>query len=178
VKDPDRYGLLAGFDSPEALLGATAHVRDDGYTALDAFTPFPVKGLPERLGVTKSRIPLWAFIGGGIGGLGIIALQVFSTTVNYPIDVGGRPLAAFTAFLVPGFECTVLGASLTAFFGLWAGNRLPKLYHPLFNAKSYSLAHGDRFYLLISADDPQFERRKLVSLLEGLGALTVEDVGK
>jgi hypothetical protein len=178
VNDPDRYGLLAGFETPEALLGAARRAREKGYTALDAFTPYPVKGLPEAVGVPASRIPLWAFIGGAIGGVGIVGLQLFSTTVNYPLDVGGRPLAAFTAFLVPGFECIVLGASLTAFFGLWAGNRLPTLYHPVFNARSYSMARGDRFYLLVAADDPQFDRGKLGRLLKGLEAVSLEDVGK
>lgn len=178
MKAPDRYGLLAGFTTPEALLAAAGRVRETGYVALDAFTPYPVKGLPEALAVPKSRIPVWAFIGGALGGLGIIGLQVYSTTVNYPIDVGGRPLAAFTAFLVPGFECTVLGASLTAFFGLWAGNRLPTLYHPVFNAKSYSMAKGDRFYLLVGADDPQFDRGRLGRLLRGLDAVSLEDVPK
>jgi hypothetical protein len=152
-------------------------VREKGYTALDAFTPYPVEGLPEVVGVPRTRIPVWTFIGGAIGGLGIIGLQVYSTTVNYPLDVGGRPLAAFTAFLVPGFECTVLAASLTAFFGLWAGNRLPKLYHPVFNATSYSLANGDRFYLLVAADDPAFDRGKLSRMLKGLEAVSLEDVG-
>lgn len=178
MKDPDRYGLLAGFATPEALLGAARRVRDKGYTALDAFTPYPVEGLPEVVGVPKSRIPLWAFFGGVAGGIGIVGLQVYSTTVNYPIDVGGRPLAAFTAFLVPGFECIVLGASLTAFFGLWAGNRLPRLYHPVFNARSYSMARGDRFYLLVAADDPAFDRGKLNRLFKGLEAVSIEDVSK
>lgn len=178
MRDPDRYGLLAAFDSPEALVVAASHVRERGFTALDAFTPYPVKGLPEAVGVPKDQLRLWAFIGGAIGGLGIVGLQVFSTTVAYPIDVGGRPLAAFTAFLVPGFECIILGASLTAFFGMLAGNRLPTFYHPVFNAHSYSMARGDRFYLLIGGDDPRFDRQELSGTLTQLKALSIEDVPK
>ena len=160
MNDPDRYGLLAGFATPEALLAAAQRVRDRGYTALDAFTPYPVKGLPEVVGAPKSRIRLWAFIGGVAGGIGIVGLQIYSTTIDYPIDVGGRPLAALTAFLVPGFECIVLAASLTAFFGLWAGNRLPTLYHPVFNARSYSLAKGDRFDLTTRQPKPAPSRQE------------------
>jgi hypothetical protein len=128
------------------------------------------------LGGRKNRMPVWTFIGGAIGGLGIIGLQLYSTTINYPLDVGGRPLAAMTAFLVPGFECTVLGAALTAFFGMWIGNRLPTYYHPVFNAQSFSLADGETFYLLIGADDPAFDRSRARRLLKSLHAKSIEDV--
>jgi hypothetical protein len=173
---PERYGLLAGFGSPEALLHAAERTRDRGYRAIDAFTPFPVEGLPALIGVKKSGILRWAFIGGAIGGLGIIGLQLYSTTINYPIDVGGRPLAAMTAFLVPAFECTVLGAALTAFFGMLAGNRLPTYYHPVFNAQSFSLADGETFYLLLDSASPDFDRTKARRLLKSLDAVTIEDV--
>jgi hypothetical protein len=96
--------------------------------------------------------------------------------VAYPLDVGGRPLASWTAFLVPGFECVILGAALTAFFGMLAGNRLPQLYHPVFNAQNFSLARGDRFYLLFAADDPAFDRGRLRRLLQSLHAVSIEDV--
>src|SRR5438128_2472976 len=124
MSDAARYGLIAAFGTPEALLAATRRVRDRGFTALDAFTPYPVTGLPELIGVKKSRIPVWAFVGGAIGCIGIVALMLYSTTVNYPINVGGRPLDSWTAFAVEGFECLILGAALTAFFGMLAGNRL------------------------------------------------------
>ena len=133
---------------------------------------------PETIGVPPSRIRVWAFIGGAVGGLAIIALQLYSTTINYPINVGGRPLAAFTAFLVPAFECTVLGAALVAFFGMLAGNRLPRLYHPVFNAQSFSLADGNRFYLLVRADDPAYDRGQLKRLFRSWHALSVEDVAR
>ena len=170
------YGLLAAFDTPEALLAAAERTRQRGFVALDAFTPYPVEGLPELIAVPKSRIPLWAFFGGAVGGIGIVALQLYSTTVAYPINVGGRPLASWTAFAVPGFECLILGAALTAFFGMLAGNRLPRLYHPVFNARSFSLANANRFYLLLGADDPTLDRAKLRRMLKTLHALSVEDV--
>lgn len=173
---PVRYGMLAGFAGPEDLLHAAGTARDKGYVALDAFTPYPVDGLPGLLGARKSRIPVWAFIGGAAGGIGIIGLQLYSTTINYPINVGGRPLAAMTAFLVPGFECTVLGASLVAFFGMLIGNRLPTYYHPVFNAQSFSLGSGETFYLLLGAGDPDFDRGKARRLLKSLRAISIEDV--
>ena len=170
------YGILVAFDTPEALLAAAERTRERGFIALDAFTPYPVEGLPALLSVPRSRIPLWAFFGGAVGGVGIVALQLYSTTINYPINVGGRPLDSWTAFAVPGFECLILGAALTAFFGMLAGNRLPRLYHPVFNAPSFSLANANRFYLLVRADDPAFDRTKLRRILKTLHAVSIEDV--
>jgi hypothetical protein len=172
------YGLLAAFSTPEALLDAARRARERGYVALDAFTPYPVEGLPELVGVAPSRIPLWAFIGGVAGGIGIVGLQLYSTTIAYPINVGGRPLDSWTAFAVPGFECVVLGAALVAFLGMLAGNRLPQLYHPVFNAPSFSLAGGNRFYLLVRADDPAFDRRRLRDMLRRLEPLSLEEVAE
>lgn len=176
MTDPARYGIIAAFETPEALLTAATRARQRGLTAIDAFTPYPVTGLPELVGVRRSRIPIWAFIGGVVGGLGILGLMLFSTTVNYPLNVGGRPLASWTAFAVETFECIVLGAALVAFFGMLVGNRLPRLYDPVFNAQSFSLAQGNRFYLLVRADDPAYDRAQLRRLFRSWHALTIEDV--
>ena len=176
MSEPERYGTIAAFDTPEALLSAAERARERGLTALDAFTPYPVKGLPELIGVNKSRIPVWAFIGGAVGGLGILGLMLYSTTVNYPINVGARPLASWTAFAVETFECIILGAALVAFFGTLAGNRLPRLYHPVFNAPSFSLARGNRFYLLVRADDPAYDRGQLRRWFRSWHAISIEDV--
>ncbi len=176
MSDQSRYGLLAAFATPEALLDAAAKAREKGTPPTDAFTPYPLEGLTELLDVRPSRIPVYAFAGGALASLGIIGLQLYSITVNYPLDVGGRPLDSWTAFLVPGFECVILGAALTAFFGMLAGNRLPQFYHPVFNAQSFSLASGDRFYLLFATSDPAVDRTRLRRLLRGLHAVSIEDV--
>jgi hypothetical protein len=170
------HGILVAFDTPEALLAAAERTRERGFVPLDAFTPYPVEGLPELMNVPRSHIPLWAFVGGAVGGIGIVALQLYSTTINYPINVGGRPLDSWTAFAIPGFECLILGAALAAFFGMLAGNRLPRLYHPVFNARSFSLADANRFYLLLSADDVALDRAKLRRMLKTLKAISIEDV--
>jgi hypothetical protein len=170
------YGLLAAFASPEELVHAVARLRGRGYTALDTFTPFPVPELTPILALPKSRIPSFAFIGGAVGAAAILGLQLYSVLVNYPINVGGRPLASWTAFAVPAFECAILGAALVAVFGMLIGNRLPQLYHPVFNAASFSLADGDRFYLMVGGNDPQFDRTRLRRMFRTLKAVAVEEV--
>jgi hypothetical protein len=173
---PQKHGLIAAFATPEALTKAAGRVRGRGFTRLDAFTPFPVEGLVETLGGGRSRLPVYTFIGGAAGMAAILFLQFYSVLVDYPIDVGGRPLASWPAFLIPGFECTVLGAAFTAFIGMLAGNRLPRHYHPVFNAESFSFAGGDRFYLLVAADDPHYDRTRLRRMLRRLDAVAIEEV--
>lgn len=173
---PHPYGLLAAFNSPEALLRAASRLRDRGYTVLDAFTPYPVPELRSLLALPRSRIPVYAFVGGTFGAAAILGLQLYSVLVDYPLNVGGRPLASWTAFAVPAFECAILGAALVAFVGMIAGNRLPQLYHPVFNARSFSLAQGDRFYLLVAGTDPQFDRGRLRRMFRTLKAVAIEEV--
>jgi hypothetical protein len=172
------YGLLAAFASPEELVRAASRLRDRGYVAVDAFTPYPVPELAPLLEIPKSRIPFYAFIGGAIGAAGILGLQLYSVLVDYPIDVGGRPLASWTAFAVPAFECAILGAALVAFVGMIVGNGLPRLYHPVFNAPSFSFARGDRFYLIVGANDPQFDPDELQRAFRASQAVAVEEVAR
>lgn len=173
----EQHGLVAAFASPEALLKAAHRARERGYTRLDAFSPFPIEGLAELVGYRGTRLPIYAFAGGVIGAVSIFLLQLYSVEIAYPINVGGRPLNAWPAFAIPAFECAILGAALVGFFGMLVTNGLPRLYHPVFNAASFSLAQGDRFYLLVGTDDPRFDRSKLRSVLKRLGATSVEDVG-
>ncbi len=170
------HGLLAAFESPEALLAAIERVQQRGLTAVEAYTPYPVAHLPERLNLKRSRIPLFALAGGIIGGGGILSLQLYSTLVNYPVNVGSRPLASWTPFAVPTFECIILGAALVCFFGMIIGNGLPRLHHPIFNAATFSFANEDRFYLLVRAEDPEFDSGKVRRLLQSVGALSIEAV--
>jgi hypothetical protein len=169
-------GLLASFADPQTLQVAVRGMQERGHQLLDAFTPYPVEGLARDLGGRRSRIPVYAFIGGALGAASILALQLYSTTVHYPINVGGRPLASWTAFAVPAFECTILGAALVTFFAMLVGNRLPRLHHPIFDARSFSFAGEDRFYLLVSGNDPSVDLSGLRTALGDLHALTVEEV--
>ncbi|HTN62256.1 MAG TPA: DUF3341 domain-containing protein [Devosia sp.] len=170
------HGLIAAFATPEALLAAAERARQRGLTRMDAFTPFPVDGLAELVGHRQTRLPIAAFIGGAVGAVAILGLQFYSVLIDYPLNVGGRPFASWPAFLVPAFECAILGAALVTFFGMLAANGLPRLYHPVFNALSFTLANGDRFYLLIQADDPLFDRTRLRRMLVRLHPIGIEDV--
>jgi hypothetical protein len=167
------YGMLAEFDSAEALTAAVRAAREDGYTRMDAYSPLPVAGLGEALGLRETRLPFIVLVGGILGGLGGYILQWWTMAVAYPLNVGGRPLHSWPAFIPVTFELTILGATLAAVLGMLALNRLPQPYHPLFNAPEFSLATQNRFFLCIESADPRFEVARVSDRLTSLGAMRV-----
>jgi hypothetical protein len=153
----DVYGLMAEFETPEDLIQATQAAYDQGYRMMEAYTPFPVEGVAEALGFHRNRVPRMVLTGGVIGGLTGYFMQWYSAVVDYPLNVGGRPLHSWPAFIPITFEMTVLGAALTAVVGMLAMNGLPRLHHPVFNVPGFVLASNDRFFLSIQARDPLFD---------------------
>jgi len=172
----DLYGLLAEFDSPEALREAAHAAQMAGYRRIDAFTPIPIDGLSEALGHVSTSLPLVTFLGGLFGGLSGYALEYYAAVVAYPLNVGGRPLNSWPAFIPVIFETTVLGAALAAVLGMLALNGLPRPHHPLFNVPQFLLASRDRFFLCIEARDPSFRIDETRIFLEGLRPRSVLDV--
>jgi hypothetical protein len=170
------YGLLAEFDSPDALVEAARHARQAGYRKMDAYTPFPVEGLHEALGLRSTWMPLIVLLGGLIGAALGYSLQYYISVIDYPVNIGGRPLHSWPAFIPVTFELTVLVAGLFAVLGMLALNGLPMPYHPVFNAPFFSLATHDRFFLCIEASDPKFERGQTRLFMDSLNARRVSEV--
>ncbi len=160
------YGLMAEFDRPEDLVEATRHAHERGYRMMEAYTPFPVHGLPDALGFEHNKIPAVVLIGGIVGGLSGFFMQWYSAVLSYPIDVGGRPFNSWPAFIPITFEMTVLFAALSAVFGMLALNGLPRPHHPVFNVPDFALASRDRFFLCIQARDPMFDIDAVRQFLE------------
>lgn len=173
---PHIYGVLGEFDTPEQLLDAVKKVRGAGYRRLDAFTPFPLEGLSQAMGLKRNLVPLITLLGGVAGGLGGFALQYWAAAITYPLNIGGRPLNSWPAFIPVTFEMTVLGAALCAVFGMLALNRLPHPHHPLFNVRRFVRASSDRFFLCIESNDPKFHVAECARLLQELHARHVTEV--
>jgi hypothetical protein len=171
---PSLYGLMAEFENPTDLVDAARSAREAGYTKMDAYTPFPVEGLAEALGLRRTRVPLAVFLGGLIGCVGGFGMQYWCMAVSYPMNIGGRPLNSWPMFIPVTFELTVLFAALTAVIGMLFLNGLPMPYHPVFNVPSFALATRDRFFLCIEARDPKFDRETTRQFLSTLrpGALS------
>lgn len=173
------YGLLAEFERPENLLSAASAAREAGYVRIEAYTPMPLEGLIEALGKVPTQLPRLTLAGGLLGAIGGFALQYYTSIIDYPLNVGGRPLDAWhgwPAFVPVVFETTVLGAALFSVFGMLALNGLPMPYHPVFNVPEFKLASRDRFFLCIEARDRLFDPERTRQFLESLGPRSVRDV--
>jgi hypothetical protein len=170
------YGVLAEFATPEELIHAVGRARAEGYRRMDAYTPFPVEGLTQAMGLKRNMVPFITLLGGLAGGIGGFGFQYWAAAISYPQNIGGRPLNSWPAFIPVTFELTVLGASLCAVFGMLALNRLPQPHHPVFNVGRFVHASSDRFYLCIEARDPKFHMAETAKFLQGLHPHHVSEV--
>jgi hypothetical protein len=171
------FGIAAEFDSPEELFRAAERARAQGYRRMDAFAPYPIEGLPKVLG-QRSHLPLLVLLGGIVGGASAYYMQWYANMVSYPINVGGRPLHSWPAFIPITFELTVLCAALTAFIAALVLSGLPRPYHPMFNLPEFERASQDRFFLCIEARDAAFDPLKTRAFLQTLKPLRVSEVTK
>jgi hypothetical protein len=170
------YGLLAEFDNPTDLVRAVRSAREAGYRRLDAYTPYPIEELTEALEFRRTRMPLVIFLGGAIGCVSGYLLQYYCAAWDYPINVGGRPLNSWPAFIPVMFELTVLIAALAAVFGLLVLCGLPRPHHPLFNVQRFARATRDRFFLCIEQRDPRFELEATRNFLRELNPVELNEV--
>ncbi len=170
------YGLLAEFATPQEVLAAARRARSAGYRDVEAYTPYPVEGLSEELGMRRTRVPFVVLMAGLVGaGVGFF-MQYWSIGVDYPLDVGGRPINSWPVYIPITFEVMVLVASFGALLGMIFLNGLPKLYRPVFNVPRFALATQDRFFLCIEATDPRFDREATRQFLVGLNPAEVVEV--
>jgi hypothetical protein len=171
------YGVVGEFVTEHELIHAAEKAREAGYRHFEAYAPFPVEGLSEAMGLKRNKVPLITLIGGLCGGLGGFFFQYWCNVYSYPQNIAGRPLNSWPAFIPVTFELTVLGASLSAVFGMLALNGLPQPHHPLFNVERFSKhATSDRFFLCIGARDKKFNLADSSRFLQGLNAQHVTEV--
>ena len=176
-RSPRLHGLMAEFCTPAEIVAAATRVRGAGYSALDAYSPFPIEALAEAAGHrSRGRLPFLVLMGGILGGLGGYFLQYWTSVHVYPLNVGGKPLHSWPAFVPVTFECAILGAALCAVFGMLGLNGFPRPYHPVFNVPEFAAASSTRFFLCIEAIDPKFDEDSTRTFLESLSPMGVYDV--
>jgi hypothetical protein len=165
---PALHGLMAEFDSAQELLDAANRAREAGFTKTEAYSPFPIHGMEKAVGFNERLIPKFVFTAGLIGGTSAFAFQYWTSAVDYPLNIGGRPYFSWVSFIPVSFELTILFAAFTAVISMLALNGLPQPYHPVFNAPSFARASQDRFFLAIEASDPKFDLEQTRAFLSGL----------
>jgi hypothetical protein len=170
------HGVMAEFGSVTELVAAIEATRARGYRKIDAYSPFPSHDVIHAMHLPPSILP-WLVLGGGILGLvGGYFLQIYAAVIDYPTNIGGRPLHSWPFFVPITFECTILGAALTAVFGMLALNRLPTPYHPVFNHPKFALASRDAFFLCVEATDPMFDPDEVTEFFHSLEARHVAEI--
>src|ERR1700758_1475984 len=171
------YGLLAEFDSATSLTAAAASAYKDGWRRVDCYTPYPCEEVAEAIGFHRNYVPLLTLAGGLMGCVAMFLMETWINVWAYPLNIGGRPFYSWPAFIIPAYEWTILFAGLSAAFGMIALNRLPQLYHPVFNAPNFrDGASTDKFFLCLEAADPRFSIMETRAFLEQFSPASVVEV--
>ena len=171
------YGLLAEFNTPTELVEATTAARQAGYRRMECYTPYPVEEAAEALDFHTTRVPLLCLLGGIMGVTTAFLMETWINVWGYPLNIAGRPLSSWPAFIIPAYEWTILFAGLSAAFGMIGLNGLPQLYHPVLNAPNFrNGATTDKFFLCLEAHDPKFSLTETRAFLEQFPAVSVVEV--
>jgi hypothetical protein len=170
------YGIIAEFESPAAILEAAKQVRTAGYRRWDVFSPFPIHGIDQVMGMKNSKVGLFSLAMGAGAFLSVMGLLWFANAFDYPLIVGGKPMFSVPMSVVPSYILTIMGGSVGALVGMLALNQLPRWYSPLFNSSRFALISRDKFMLVIGANDEKFSVVETRKLLETIGGKHVEIV--
>jgi hypothetical protein len=172
------HGVMAEYDTGQALVEAARQTMAHGFTRVEAYTPVPIEELNDIIHKRRTILPKLVLTGGLTGMATGFALQYWASVIEYPMNVGGRPMASWTTFIVPSYELTILFSALTAAIGMIVLNGLPQPYHPVFNVDRFSMASSDKFFLVIESTDGKFETPKVTEFLRSTGARGVYDVAQ
>ena len=150
-----RY-VLGEFNQPELCVDAVRKLRESGVDGLDAYSPFPLHGIDQALGLPRSKVPLVALTGGVLGALGGYVMQAWMNGVDWPINVGNRPPHGFWTNIPITFESGVLIAVLSIFFSsIFYFFALPRPYHPVFESEQFRTASLDAFWVSIETEEEE-----------------------
>jgi hypothetical protein len=164
--------LLATFGHEDDLLEATVAVRRKGLKIVDAFTPYAVHGLDRAMGLRSSRLTWVCFVCGMIGALGMLWFEHWTSAINWPIDVGGKPWNSLPSNVPIAFEAAVLLAGFGSVFALFIVSRLfpgkrPKIVDPRVT--------DDHFVLVIDQSDAAFDAEAISQMLQEFDVIQTEE---
>ena len=168
------YGILARFDSPKSLMHAAEKVRDEGFEKFDCHSPFPIHGMDEAMGLKRSKLGYLIGFMGMSGALFGFGLQSWIHSIEYPMNISGKPIFAYPAYAIITFELMVLFSAIGAVFGMMFFNRIPRFHHPVFYSEKFSDVSSDAFYVSIEVDDPKYEESFVIDFLKDIGGTEIE----
>lgn len=171
------HAVVGELPSAAALYHAAEVIRDRGFTRWEVFSPFPVHGMDDAMGLKKSPLGYLVFFGGLTGAIVGFSLEVYTSVFDYPLIVQGKPYLSLPAFFPIIFELTILLSAFTTVFGLLLLTRLPCFHHPMFNWDQFRRVSDDAFFVAIESSDPKFSEAGARKLLEEVGATNISAVG-
>lgn len=172
------HGVMAEFPTPDIAADAALAARREGFLHLDAYGPFSSPELIDAIGFRERKMAPCVLAGGIVGGLGGYALQYYVSVIDYPHNIGGRPLHSWPSFIPATFETTVLGATVIGVISLLMLNRLPRLSHPSSIALHFERATSDHFFLCLRAQDASFSSEKAREVLQGFSPLSISVIAE
>ena len=161
------HGLLAEFETPAAVMEAAILCRDAGFSKWDVYTPFPIHGMDEAMGLRKSPVGWFTFAGGCTGFFTGMTMIWFMNKFDYPLVVGGKPLFTPLFAFPVSYEMTILLSAFGTLFGMFFLNKLPRFHNPLFKNERFKKSTDDRFFICIEAADPKFGLEATRAFLTG-----------
>jgi len=177
MTEPALHGIVGEFPTSLGAVTAARQLRDAGFRHIDAYTPYPIEALNEVVHSGRGIGLAMATLAGAVfGAVGSTFVQYWAAAIDYPLNIGGRPLNSWPAFTVSSFEFTLLFALAAGFLAFLAASRLPLLYHPVFAAADFVRASQDRFFLSVESSDPHFDAAAVRAILERHGAAAIDEV--
>jgi len=170
------FGLGAEFSSAGALLEAAKKIHSLGFRKWDVYSPFPIHGMDHAMGFQRSRVSLFSLIGGCTGLSVAFILIYYTSAINYPLIVQGKPYFALEPSLPIFFELTILLTAFGTVLGLLLLTLLPRLHHPVFNWDRFQRATDDGFFLVLESTDPRFDTTSSRQLLQGIGGMHITEI--
>jgi hypothetical protein len=170
------HGYLCEVSNPKELVTLSKKIRDSGYVNFDTYSPFPIHGIDKAMGMSPSVLPWLSLIGCILGLSSALALQIWTNGIDYKIPISGKPFISLPAFVPVAFELTILFTAFFTVFGMFALNKLPQWYRPIFNNPSIKRATCSGFFASIASTDKNFDEKKTLLFLEKAGAFNIERI--
>jgi hypothetical protein len=174
AKNTDHEMILAEFENPAQLLEAAQKMRDAGYRKFDCHSPFPIHGMDEAMGLKRSPL---GWIVGTVAFFALaagVALEGWTAAIDYPLVISGKPYFSYQAYGPVAFAIMVLCSAFAALFGMMVLNKLPMLYHKIFDSDKAAKINNDGFVVSVMASDPKFDAKKTADFLQSIGGQNLE----
>ena len=186
VVEEKPYGVVSEFSNPKETVHAAEKLRDEGFKNFEVYTPFPVHGMDDAMGLKPTKLP-WIILLCGLTGLTAgICLSTWASSETWLFGIEGGYKMIISAkpdgfegiyeFIPVIFETTILLSAFGAVFGMFALNGLPKLYHPLFKHDPFAKVSDDGFFIAVEVKDPLYDKEKVTEIFEKAGGKNVTEI--